>query len=353
MSNDLTFVIIPGFSKYRINKHGTLIVVKTHQEKVWSITKGNEETGRRGGYKYCQCVDDNGNTRMLYQHRVLAELFIPIPGNSKGLTVNHKDGNKSNNALDNLEWCTYGENNQHAWDTGLRIQETKKVLVKSLVTGEITKFKSKRECARHFGDEAAHYFTTRTKTIGDGKLWPDLLEFKMNDDTPWPNTKIKDVDLIPKVHNGLVARNVFTGALVTFSHAKQGEEALGVPSRVILDHARNNKVLPYNGYNFRYLAFSKSFPNFTEKHIRCFKDQEGLPPSSLGGGVDCIDTVTGETMFFPAIDICCEKLGIHKDHLQTLFNNKRLFQKRYQLTLFDIRKNLGPPTEQSVVNKVT
>ena len=345
MSNNFTFVAIPGFSKYCINQEGILVIAKSFQEKIWSITKDNEKTGRRGGYKYCQCVDDNGNTRILYQHRLLARLFLPVPENSKGLTVNHKDGNKSNNALSNLEWCTYGENNQHAWDFGLRIQETKKLLVKNLITGEITKFKSKRECARYFGDEGAHYFTLRTRTIGDGKLWPDLLEFKMNDDTPWSDIQIKDVDIHPKLYNGLVARNVFTGEIVTFSHAKQGEEALNVPARIILDHARNNKVLPYQGYNFRYLAFSKSFPAFTDKHIRCFKAQAHLNSKDLSGGVNCLDTSTGEKMFYPSLDICCKELGIHKDHLQTLFNNKRLFKKRYRVELFDIRKNLGHPTE--------
>lgn len=69
------------------------------------------------GYK-CVDLNANGVNVQKHIHRLVAEAFIPNPENKA--TVNHKDGNKLNNDISNLEWATFGENNKHAVDTGLK-----------------------------------------------------------------------------------------------------------------------------------------------------------------------------------------------------------------------------------------
>ena len=54
----------------------------------------------------------------MYVHRLVALCFIDNPNGYK--EVNHKDGNKKNNAVSNLEWCDRRKNNKHAFETGLR-----------------------------------------------------------------------------------------------------------------------------------------------------------------------------------------------------------------------------------------
>ena len=58
-----------------------------------------------------------GASKTFCVHRLVAEYFIPNP--LQKLTVNHKDGNKNNANINNLEWATLSENMKHAFDNGL------------------------------------------------------------------------------------------------------------------------------------------------------------------------------------------------------------------------------------------
>lgn len=63
-------------------------------------------------------LSKNGKQKVGKIHRLVAQAFIPNLLNLP--QVNHKDGCKSNNRVDNLEWCTNSDNQKHAWQNGLQ-----------------------------------------------------------------------------------------------------------------------------------------------------------------------------------------------------------------------------------------
>ena len=76
-------------------------------------------------------------------HRLVAEAFIPNPNNLP--EVNHIDGNKQNNRVENLEWCTCSENNKHAYKMNLHKPKRK---LQDVEISEILKSKGKVSCTK-------------------------------------------------------------------------------------------------------------------------------------------------------------------------------------------------------------
>lgn len=90
----------------------------------------------------------NGKQYRLYVHRLVAEAFLDNPDNLR--EVNHKDENKSNNTLANLEWCSHSYNMKYAGGSTRRVRNQRKPVV--VVDGEMpTRFESIAAAAEHLG----------------------------------------------------------------------------------------------------------------------------------------------------------------------------------------------------------
>lgn len=129
------------------------------------------------GYLKVRCRISKGTTKNFTIHRIVAEAFIQNPENKS--QINHINGIKTDNRVENLEWCTPKENIDHAWDTGLSIA-TKKTKIKS---GKLV-FDSIKDCANHFNIDR----NTITKAIKRG-YFKNKKHIVIYNNTEYPSLK--------------------------------------------------------------------------------------------------------------------------------------------------------------------
>lgn len=128
------WIAVPGYKgMYEVSSFGR---VKSLPRKMWNgkVYWMSKERimhlfNMRGGYLYVTFHNKKGESINYSVHRLVIASFL---GDS-GLEVNHIDGNKKNNNINNLEYLTSKENKEHAWKIGLYNDETRKKLSKAIL----------------------------------------------------------------------------------------------------------------------------------------------------------------------------------------------------------------------------
>tara|TARA_R110002051_G_scaffold9355_1_gene37123 strand:- start:485 stop:955 length:471 start_codon:yes stop_codon:yes gene_type:complete len=109
----------PLNTKYLVSTNGEIINTETNRKLKPSKQKIN---GKETGYIYVSILfgsPGNWKIKTTPLHRVMAITFLDNPLNKPW--VNHKDKNRSNNNVDNLEWSTISENIKHSYANGRKI----------------------------------------------------------------------------------------------------------------------------------------------------------------------------------------------------------------------------------------
>lgn len=143
--------VVEKNTDYEVSDRGRIRKSNSHRVLSFYIA--------RTGYPVIGLWNKDRKRRTKYTiHRLVASAFLDNPNGWP--CVNHIDGNKENNNIDNLEWCSYSRNNKHAYDMRLkvpyqqRITESDMQSIEALSDGGM----SVRDIASHFGvTESAIY----------------------------------------------------------------------------------------------------------------------------------------------------------------------------------------------------
>lgn len=136
---------------YAVHPSGSIYTCINHQYGFYPTwrklkTRRHKNTGYWNSH-----LQINGKSKTYLLHRIIAICFVPNPDNKP--CVNHIDGNRSNNEVSNLEWCTYKENTRHAMKLGtFHVGET--VRTSFLKEHQVKEIKSMREQGIKFKDIA-------------------------------------------------------------------------------------------------------------------------------------------------------------------------------------------------------
>lgn len=132
---------IPNYEGfYKASNLGKIKNIKTNK-----ILKPYQDKNR----KYMNShLSKNGIAKVIRTHKLIAQTFISNPNNY--FVINHIDGNKENNRVDNLEWCTQKHNVKEAWRLGLskpseKQKEAAKKFCQTTKTKKVAQYNKKME----------------------------------------------------------------------------------------------------------------------------------------------------------------------------------------------------------------
>ena len=152
---------------YQVSNWGRVKSIKFGKERILKLTKDKD------GYFFVNLYKNN-KSKTFKVHRLVAEAFLPNTDNLP--LINHKDEDKSNNIVSNLEWCdvkyntNYGTRNKRIGKSNTNGKRSKPVLQYTLDGKFVREWESYRECKRNGFNHVSECCRGKLKSCG-GFIW--------------------------------------------------------------------------------------------------------------------------------------------------------------------------------------
>jgi hypothetical protein len=151
---DMRYTYVNGYERlYRLYVDGEIWSVRSAKFISQELVKGYNRVS----------LSLNGKVKRFQVHRLLAEHFILNP--NKKPCVNHKNGDKQDNNILNLEWCTYSENEKHSYDELGKINNNRKLSNDNILDIRLNAIKGINQSDKGNVIEYATKYNVHTSTI--------------------------------------------------------------------------------------------------------------------------------------------------------------------------------------------
>jgi hypothetical protein len=334
-----TLVTIPEFSAYRIDIHGRVYSWNPNCAQYEPLGGGYVSDS---GYPRIRLNDDIGVSRTIPIHRLMGLTFLKHPMDTGNLVVNHKNGDKLDYRLDNLEWVSHLGNMHHAVETGLIVRrsavvaidlktQTEKVYPHADAAAEdlnIPKTTLRRWLASP--DPLRQHNGICVKYIDDPRVWPKL-------DTPYEKSRREGKPILVK--------DIETGEVTRFENAYAVADKLGVNHLAVYRWVNQATIIPHQGYLMQYEnpMIMAEWPTYTKNQLENYSLGNNNRINKL---LLAKNLVTGETKKYPSLVAFCRESGLSTNHARAAIRSPTGC-KGYKLTELtsdaDVRREaVGP-----------
>ncbi len=271
----------------------------------------------------------------LHVHFLLAETFIPKPPNKGNLTVNHKDGDKLNYSLDNLEWVSRSDNLLHAYGAGLRT-DGKAVLIRNINTKEVKRYSTTADAARHLNvlpDVIRNFIKSKVPYPFDG-----IYEM-VNENDNWRDIETTNIIRMEPMDPSVVC--LADRKYMVFDSAESAGRYLNVSENTILKQIYNDNETSYKGMKF--FKRSEIVDRLTDSVYipGSFKD---IKPSTKIKPIVVTDRTTGHVTEWENITAFARVVGVNRSTIRKSMTINDGYWNQYLITYKDKSGSVERPS---------